>query len=314
MKKDKARDIARGVLPSTARKSAREDKRNFHASHRGAQRQANHAIERSLATVSAHGTIAHDPDLYDDFEERDVIDGYAASTKKEGVGWDDLSQNGEIIYSRRGADKLGPLISWATAIEKRDMVGWDVEDKVNYFKGVLPDNLQGRHALGHVKTSLRLETDEFLYGSWYTPAEPLAREDIYNGLTKHLRTTKSRARLQEFLYETVPVAAHAAETANKVPTTVPAVDEDGQPRYVENLGQMVLATATVYVPQIVTTSCDDCTFLRYDPRATSEAVKRFVDFLWENRSTSRFAPRWRPDGYDRGAHTYVHEIIAHVVG
>lgn len=309
MHKDKHRDIARGVLPSTARKGARDNKRNFHAKHRHAQRQANHAIERSLATVTDDGTLAHDVDLFDDFEDREIYDGYTASTKVP-LGWDD--DMGYIVSRRRDADKLGPLISWATATERNKMSGWSVEDKAAYFKAVLPDSLQGRHALGHVKTALNLETDEFRR-YYFRRIEPLTLERFRAGLAKHLATPKSRQEFRKFLHDTVPVAAHKFYANNKVRSTEPAVDENGKRRYnTLPSGQTYAVTVEVYIPQIVNGTCDDCSFLRNDPLATTAAINRFVDIVWSHRPLyGRYSrPKHRPDL----VHDFMREIIDHVHG
>lgn len=315
MRKDKARDIARGVLPSTRRKGARDNKRNYHAKHRHAQRQANHAIERSIATVSDHGTIVADPDLYDDFEDLDTFDGYNAATKVPSIGWDGWD---EILYNRRNGDKLGPLISWARATEKDKMAGWSVEDKHAYFKAVLPDTLQGRHALGHVESALDLHTDEFRYGYRYRRAEPITLEVFRAALARHLSSTKSRSALREFLHETVPVAAHVTTTNNKVLTRVHAVDENGAfrylaahltpgtPGYLPRRPYMVDA----YVPQTVAVTCDDCSFLRNDPLATTEAINRFVKIVWDGRP--RYGRYSRPKNRPDVSHDFLTKILNHV--
>lgn len=321
MRKDKARDIARGVLPSTARKGARDDKRNFHAKHRHAQRQANHAIERSLATIAEDGVLVHDPDLYDDFEDREIFDGYHAATKDEGLGWDDMSQHGEIISHRRGADKLGPLISWATATEKNKMVGWSDEDKIGYFKAILPDNLQGRHALGHVKSALRLEPDPFYFG-WRNYTEPATLEQFRAALSRHLATPKSRLSLHDFILETVPVAAHTTTTNNKVLTRVHAVDEEGNLRYLPPhlfpgaSGYLPRRPYMVdaYVPQTVATTCDDCSFLRNDPLTSTAAVNRFVDIVWDGLPVySNTNYYLRRKGSKAKVHPFLEKIREHVL-
>lgn len=325
MKKDKARDIARGVLPSTARKGARDNKRNFHSKNRAAQRRTNHAISRHLATVGEGGTLAHDPDLYDDFVDPDIFDGYAAATKAPSIDWEGSMDY--IVSRRREADKLGPLIAWATATEKNKMVGWDNVDKIAYFKAVLPDSLQGRHALGHVKDALGLRDDEFSTFAWrYPRPEPKTRSDVYNGVTRLLSNSKSRAALREFLYETVPVATHAVAANNKRRSLTQAYDENGEPRFVGpeewdvSIGRMIRyltprpLMVDVYEPQFVTTSCDVCTFLRNDPLATPEAVGRFVDIVWENVPRfNRYGRYVRPKNNRPDDHRYITKIFDHVV-
>lgn len=310
MRKNKPKDIARSVLPSTARKGARDNKRNFHAKHRHAQRQANHAIERCITTITDDGTLAHDPTLYDDFEDREVYDGYTAATKVD-CGWDD--DMNYIVARRRDHDKLGALIAWAKATEKSKMAGWGAADKIAYFKAVLPDTLQGRHALGHVKTALDLENDEFAYGyhRYRNRPEPLTLEGFRGDLARHLSTTKTRAALREFILETVPVAAHTTTTNNKVFTQTQAVDENGNLlfRHSEGCGPFRVMV-DVYIPQVVSTTCDDCSFLRNDPLATTSAINRFVDIVWAGRPHyGRYSrPKNRPDT----EHDFLLRIIDYV--
>lgn len=317
MRKDKARDIARGVLPSTARKGARDDKRAFHAMHRHAQSQANHAIKRHLSVVDDEtGTLYTDPDLFDDFIDPFEYDGYTAATKKPNLGWDDMKG---IVRDRRSADKLGPLISWARATEKNKMTGWDVGDKIAYFKAVLPDSLQGRHALGHVKDALNLHEDEFYFGWRYNRLPPFTPDDFRAVLARILSTTKGRRALHDFILDTVPVAAHAAETNNKRLTREHARYAEGNLRYhpsiVITTYPLRYSTPTpvmvdVLVPQIVAVTCDDCAFLRNDPLATTEAINRFVSIVW-NRPKSGVLDYYR-GRRKPGPHSYTKEIIDYV--
>lgn len=312
MKKDKHRDIARGVLPSTARKGARDNKRHFHSVQRSAQRQANHAIERSLATITDDGTIAHDPDLFDDFEDPEIYDGYAAGTTAP-VGWDGTMKY--IVQRRRDADKLGPMLAWARATERQKMNGWSNEDKMAYFKAVLPDSLQGRHALGHIETALDLETDEFKYSRYryYHNSKPITVERVRAGLSKHLSSPKARQEFREFLHETVPVAAHHTQTNNKVLSSEPAVDENGKRRYNKSAtGHIYPVTVDVYIPQVVSVTCDDCSFLRNDPLATTPAINRFVDIIWASRPYyGRYVSRGPIN--TNVEHKFLRDILDHVI-
>ncbi len=318
MRKDKARDIARGVLPSTARKGARENKRAFHAKRRHNQNQTDHALARHLA-VEENGRLHTDVDLYDDFEDPIIHDGYHASTKGKATSYnDDMS---EIVSDRRDADKLGPLISWATATEKNKMAGWDVADKIAYFKAVLPDTLQGRHALGHVQSALGLHNDEFYYRfGRYAPTPPYTKERFRADLARHLSTNKARAALREHVLDAVPVAAHSAYANNKRRTIEPVVDENGAPRYgtyparvvggVARPAQNYRIMVEMYEPQVITVTCDDCAFLRNDPLATTEAINRFVEIVWDRGRSVRnyFRPK-----YDIN-HPFLHKIVEYIRG
>lgn len=325
MKTDKPRDIARSVLPSTRRKSARDDKRAYHSKHRAAQRQVNHRIERSLAVVTEDGTIAHDPDLFDDFEEQTVYDGYHAATKDDSLSWDDM---GSIVQDRRNADKLGPLLRWAKVTHDRLMSGpeWTVSDKIAYFKAVLPDTLQGRHALGHVKDDLGLHENPHKYSRYRPSNYHVATKDEFRAaLNRVLSTSKGRMDFHEFRLETIPAAAHTGEANNRVHTLVQAVNEDGEPlyitdpifggtttekkvsRYVERRPYMVEA----YVPQPVKVACEICSFLRNDPLSTSETVNRFIDIVWNRIKRTRY--RFNKDQTLDTDHTFLIAIRDHVL-
>lgn len=302
MQKDKARDIGRGVLPSKARKGARENKRGFHARQRAAQRQAIRSMHATMTVVDEiDGYLYTDPDLYDDFEDPEIFDGYHARTTKS-AGWDNTMT--EIVRDRRGADKLGPLIHWAEATERQVMQGWSDDDKESYFRSVLPDTLQGRHALGHVKDALGIG-----YRRWWRFDRPpaMTKDEFRGRLTSLLSTKSGRRSLRDFLQETVPVAAHAVESNLKITKQVGAVDENGNPRYgtissptTVYLGQPLgrgqrqyRIMVDVEVPKIIKITCDDCRFLRNDPLATPEAVNRFVDIVWYHNPDHDFTGKIR---------------------
>lgn len=321
MRKDKARDVGRGVLPSTARKGARENKRNFHSKRRSNQRQACDAILRSLTDVDDDGTLFTDPDLFDDFEEPIIHDGYHASTKGKASSYDD--DMAYIVSRRRDADNLGPLFSWARATEAKKMQGWSAEDKRNYFKAVLPDNLQGRHALGHVEQILDLDSNPFEYGWWRRRdrPSPVTKDNFRAALARCLATTKARAALREAVHEAVPVAAHAFYSNLKDKKREQARDENGDFRFYNEevhewdpLSQRHYTVTAerpimveVWVPRTVTGTCDDCSFLRNDPLATTEAINRFVDIVWAARTWNT----WGHNG-DLG-HPFIREVYDYVI-
>lgn len=327
MRKDKARDIARGTLPSTARKGARKNKKNFHSRHRAAQRRVNDDILAAMTEVDEDGHIYTDPELFDDYEGRLVYEGYTAATKTEKLSWEDMPH---IVADRRNADKLGPLLRWAQATHDREMSGpgWTNEDKVAYFKAILPDTLQGRHALGHVISALDIEPNEFEYGSWSFRRnyEPVTKEQFRANLDKILSTSKGRMEFHEARLEIVPVAGHTGEANNLVETTVQAVDENGNPLYFDNYGYRTTnrahpdypyrayskAPAVVRVPQTVAETCDTCSFLRNDPLFTTEAVNRFVSIVWDKVTHGRY--RWQGPTVREEGHKFLTDLQACVTG
>lgn len=300
----KTRSIARSVLPSTARKSARDNKRAYHARHRAAQREANNSLLRHLTAVDEDGLLYTDIDLYDDFDEPEVFDGYDAATTVPVPYWGGMA---EIVDNRRGHDKLGPLISWARATEARKMQGWGVEDKIAYFKALLPDTLQGRHALGHIESALGLYIDESYY-YWYfrKPAPSYTKDHFRNDVRNLLSTTKGRRSLHTFILETVPVAAHRTPTNNRIRSFDYARDENGEIIYVEKhipnphiIDLRYAVRVEVYAPQMVAVTCDDCAFLRNDPLSSTEAINRFVDIVFPPGHDERFGPYRRRNNEDR---------------
>lgn len=325
MHKDKARDIARGVLPSTARKSARDDKREYKAKHRAEQRRVNGAICRSMNSVDDDGHIYTDTELFDDFEDTLVYDGYHSSTKKPNISWDDMK---EIVYNRRSHDKLGPLIRWAQATHSRLMSGpeWTTSDKIAYFKAILPDSLQGRHALGHVKIALDLDEDIYLYGGRFRRRYvPTTKNDIRKGLEKVLATPKSRMAFHDFLLETVPVAAHTGEANNKIETEVQRRNEEGKLLFINHFGEATTNPRTkdfrsrppipwmtkVLIPQSVAVTCDACSFLRNSPLATAQDLDQFIDIIWKGATRSKF--NRRSDSTFIAEHEFIRDIQNHLV-
>ena len=89
---EKARDMARSVLPSTARKGARDTRADIRGRERVRERQMLHHLRGYV-----------DPD---DFE---------------GVLGEELHREiGEMVWHRRSADKVAPLMRWAERTVARD--------------------------------------------------------------------------------------------------------------------------------------------------------------------------------------------------
>lgn len=116
--KDKAKNMSRSILPSTRSSGAGFDKAK-------AKRATRHSVKTELQRTTI------DPDYYDetdtDFEEDANVS--------------------RIVNDRRGGDKTAPLQRWAKAITKKV----DRDSRLSHVKSLLPENVIGEHALGHVK-------------------------------------------------------------------------------------------------------------------------------------------------------------------
>lgn len=122
---EKARDVARSVLPSTARRAARARRAAIHRRERALERRLLHDLVRSC-----------DPD--------DVVDDVGAVRR---------SELGRMVADRRAADKVGPLLHWAERTVERDptLAGAPFAVVETRFRAVLPAGLIGEHALSHLR-------------------------------------------------------------------------------------------------------------------------------------------------------------------
>lgn len=125
---EKTRDMCRSVLPSTSRKSTRERRRTIHKRQRA----------RELAAVT---TYRRDPDP--DSAYPDLHGKYGRDIN-------------EMVWDRRDADKVGPLVRWAMATIAADpaLRSATRAEQVAYFAGLLPDTTIGRHAVQHIEMAL----------------------------------------------------------------------------------------------------------------------------------------------------------------
>jgi hypothetical protein len=124
---EKTKDMIESVLPSTARKRSREQRRLIHKRARARQRVA-------LAEVRA---------TYDDASV-DFRDGRRRSELK----W--------MVLDRRAADNVGALTRWAAAVVAADASLRDapLHVQIAHFAAVLPPDLIGQHALQHIEWAL----------------------------------------------------------------------------------------------------------------------------------------------------------------
>jgi hypothetical protein len=261
MQKDKKRDLARSVLPSTSRKSARENKRNLNQQHRTRTRQT----LRSVAALVD----------YDEAPDQLIFDPYHARNVIPSIGWDGYD---EIISNRRGHDKLGPIIRWAKTVEKRDMKGWSNEEKYAFFKRELPDSLQGRHALGHIESALGIYPDEFRYGRYRKVWPATDPEAFRAALRKILASNKTHLRyLDEVLRYYIPVTGHiTTDVLSYRQSTQIKRDENGRP--VVNFMNFTVYE-TIRVPVYRHAQCAACRWRDFD----GMDIEGFVKFCFEDK-------------------------------
>ena len=120
---EKVTDMVRSVLPSTARHGVRATRRLIH-------RRARRIVKVRLG--------AGDHDVVVDI--RRALD--------------------ELVWDRRAADKVAPLIRWALHHVRTDPALRDAStaERLDHFRHLLPDTTIGRHALSHLRWPLeRLE-------------------------------------------------------------------------------------------------------------------------------------------------------------
>jgi hypothetical protein len=153
-KNNKRHDMARSILPSSRRSGARNDKRNESQRYR---RTVNNIINTfDMANV----------DDYDAFHA-DMV---------ENETWHKRNVK-ELVSSRRDGDKINPVQVWAVAVTK-DM---RIEDRTSYMRGILPDNLIGRHALSHIENLDEFEVPDSSrrYFRYFMTADERAEQKAY---------------------------------------------------------------------------------------------------------------------------------------
>jgi hypothetical protein len=125
---EKFKDMIESVLPSTARKSARDRRRRVHKQSRARQRIALDAIKASYEDTGV-----------------DFRDG----RRKSELHW--------MVLDRRGADNVGALTRWAAAVVAADPTLRDapLHVQVVHFAGILAADVIGRHAIQHIEWALK---------------------------------------------------------------------------------------------------------------------------------------------------------------
>lgn len=132
---EKRLEMARSILPSTSAGTFKKRKKWV--------KKANRAEVRNALRVTQ---------LDEDNEPSDKVDihGYPDHEIRYLVG------------ERRGADKVGPFMRWAVEVT-RDI---PLESRLSYVRGLLPKNLIGEHAVGHVAFLEEFRVGE--HRTWYS--------------------------------------------------------------------------------------------------------------------------------------------------
>jgi hypothetical protein len=158
----KSKDMAESVLPSTRRRAVRNDRRTIHQRHRARTRAALTAYRQAVDPVDVEVNAREMPD-------RALRD---------------------FVWERRAADKVGPLVRWAIRRVERDpqLRDADVATQVDAFRGILPDNLIGRHALSHIEWGLSWHSRKHLYRAIGSPRADRERELLRNRVQLILET------------------------------------------------------------------------------------------------------------------------------
>lgn len=205
----KLRDMARSVLPSTRRKSAKAEKQQVARKNR---RQINRDCKASIS--------------YEDYLECPAED-HKIDTRKKADNYTYLLSN------RRGADKVGPLIRWAQAKVRKENI--DLHNAEFYFKAILPKNLIGNHAWTHLEYYLRPKYD---HHSWYT--KNTFEERLLKPILKRLQNM-TPDQINVFNNELNKVIA---KTQMSVRISKQVVDRDGRTFYQKQVKQ-ITPTETV---------------------------------------------------------------------
>lgn len=122
---EKARDMARSILPSTARKGARDARTHIRGRERARERDLLHQLRFCV-----------DPD---DFE---------------GVLGEELHHEmASMVWDRRAADKVAPLLRWTERTIARDarLATASPAEREVHFRNLLPPGLIGDHAVSHLR-------------------------------------------------------------------------------------------------------------------------------------------------------------------
>ncbi|HEX8705835.1 MAG TPA: hypothetical protein VF815_43775 [Myxococcaceae bacterium] len=135
---EKARDMARSLLPSRWRKGARKERALV---HRGSRREPKEALAR----------LAREPEGWDEQP-------FPKDTSQREIRG--------VVQHRRWADKVNPFIRWATTVTRE----LPRESRLSHIQGLLPQGVIGEHALDHLERTEAFENlteREWRYAHWW---------------------------------------------------------------------------------------------------------------------------------------------------
>lgn len=163
---EKALQMSRSLLPSTARKSAREEKKIIARRKRRKVKQALHKIK-----------------CEEDYYEENLDFDYQYDAKWE---------RSYMVRERQSADKIGPFINWAKAKAAHIPDG----EKLDYIRSILPGSgfIIIDHALSHLEWVEGFEKNPLEFWSWWRYGrknrDEIRREDVLRALHEIAKNRK----------------------------------------------------------------------------------------------------------------------------
>ena len=147
----KRRDIARSVLPSSARTSARKALQQLRRSDRRRTASALRPL-RDLRVEPETGCSCPSTETADAASPTPVVAVLDVSCRMCDLAVPNypLGQHLYEIWLRRAHDKVSPLIRWA----ETEIAGMERDEARAHLAAILPDDLIGDHAMSHLEWAL----------------------------------------------------------------------------------------------------------------------------------------------------------------
>lgn len=169
----KKKEIARSVLASKRRKGARMDLETIKRKNRRMIRQE---LKNAHVGLESHRDFDAVLPIHLPVEYAEINEHLACSVgadRHDGVDWFDENfypyrEIRHVVRDRRDNENLGALLRWAP----HQVEGIRLLDRLSHLRGMLPDTLQGRHAVGHVGYLDEFHVENHQYGFYRrTPEE-----------------------------------------------------------------------------------------------------------------------------------------------